>query len=148
MLEGKNNAFIELPQTNSRIGEMSSYNGVLRFKTSMSILGKMEGRVQGGELLVIFPKAEVKGEIHAEFVLVLGNVTGNIHAKKGVYLYSTAYMRGEIHATTIRMQPGVNFEGLCNLINQSNIDIHTFTRSDLRAYLIDTLENTEKQASK
>lgn len=136
---------IELPQTNSRIGRKSTYSGAIQFKTSLSILGKFSGTIKGGELLVLFPTANIEAKIQADYILIAGTVSGEIYANKGIYLYSSAYVRGDIHSTRVRMQPGLNFEGKCNFLKQEKIDIYNFSRSDLHANLVDKFEKSKKK---
>ncbi len=138
---------IELPQTNSRIGKTSKYTGTLRFKTSLSVLGSVSGSIIGGELLVIFPSASIEARIEADFILIAGTLHGTIHARKGLLVYSTAYIRGDIHAAKIRMQPNVDFEGTCNLLGTEKIDVHSFTRANLRAKLFEKFDDQSSEDS-
>ena len=130
---------IEIPHTSSRIGKGAEYNGVLQFKTSMSIMGKMKGEIHGGELLIVHPNAIVEGDISVNYLLVIGSVYGNMNIKRGVYFFENALIRGNITSAIIRMQSGVNFDGTCNLSIEDEVDIFSLTRENYYSTLFDKL---------
>lgn len=134
-----NQRIIELPQTSSRIGAKSKYDGVLKFEKSMGILGEVNGEIIGGELLVVYSNAKVLGNILVDYLLVIGRIEGNIHARRGVYFYEGAVVRGSVLSAIIRMQTGVDFEGECNLIEKEDVDIFSLSREVFRSSMFDKL---------
>lgn len=138
-MANKNQAIIEVPQTASRIGKNTMYEGVLKFKTSMSVIGKVKGSIVGGELLIIHPNAIVEGDIIADYLLIIGSVSGNINARKGVYFFENSVVRGTVTSAVIRMQTGVDFDGKCNLNIEEDVDIFSLSRQSFHISMFDKL---------
>lgn len=132
-------AVIELPQTESRIGAQTAYSGVLSFKSSLSVFGKVDGKIEGGELLVIHPQAEVDAQIEADYILLAGTVKGQILARKGVCFYATAVFQGSVISRTIRMYAGADFQGSCNFMEREHVDIFSLSRGEFRAMLSEAI---------
>lgn len=139
MKSNHNYTIIEIPHTSSRIGKGAEYDGVLQFKTSMSIMGKVKGKINGGELLIVHPDAVVEGDINVNYLLVIGKVYGNMNVKRGIYFFENAVARGNITSAIIRMQSGVDFDGKCNLSIEDEVDIFSLTRENHYSTLFDKL---------
>ncbi len=132
---------IELPQTESRIGSKTVHVGNVKFQRSLSIFGKVEGQILGGDLLVIHPDSEVHADIEVDYLLLAGTVKGTIKARKGICLYSGSVFKGSILSDVIRMHVGADFEGSCNLLEKKRVDIFELSRGEFRAMLTDTLSS-------
>lgn len=140
-------SIIDIPQTTSQIGKHSLYDGELRFEKSVSVLGRVKGKIIGGELLIVYPHAVIEGDILVDYMLVMGTVIGNINARRGVLLYENSIVRGSVVSTVIRMQSGVDFEGDCNIIESEETDIFSFSREEFRTTLFDNLVHELDEAS-
>ncbi len=134
----KKSFVIELPQTESRIGAKTVHIGNLKFQRSLSIFGKVEGQILGGDLLVIHPESEVNADIEVDYLLLAGTVKGTIKARKGICLYSGSVFKGSILSDVMRMHVGADFEGSCNLLEKKRVDIFDLSRGEFRAMLTDS----------
>src|SRR6201985_245524 len=77
----------------------------------IQIDGIVEGDVRSVGL-VIGEKAEVRGEVMAQELIVRGRVAGRIRARK-VQLASTAHVEGDIVHEAFSVEAGAFFEGNC-----------------------------------
>ena len=77
----------------------------------IQVEGLVEGDVRSTGL-VVGEKAEVRGEIFAEDVIVRGRVIGRIRARK-VHLAATSHVEGDILHEAFAVEAGAFFEGNC-----------------------------------
>lgn len=118
----KDTAEINAPSTGSitagdRPGKMArsiicedlSFTGNIVDIGEIEFLGKLEGDVQCGSIL-IGEKAQIIGTVTAENVVVRGRVAGLIKGRR-VTLEAQARVEGEIHYQSLGMEHGVHFDG-------------------------------------
>jgi cytoskeletal protein CcmA (bactofilin family) len=86
-----------------------SFTGNITDTGEIEFLGKLEGDVQCGSIL-IGEKAQIIGTVTAEDVVVRGRVVGLIRGLR-VTLEAQAYVEGEIHYQSMGMEHGVHFDG-------------------------------------
>jgi cytoskeletal protein CcmA (bactofilin family) len=85
--------------------------GTITCAGDMQIDGRVEGDVRSVSL-VIGEKAEIRGEVFAEDVIVRGRVIGRIRARK-VQLCATSHVEGDILHEAFAVESGAFFEGNC-----------------------------------
>ena len=85
--------------------------GTITCAGDMQIDGRVEGDVRSVSL-VIGDKAEIRGEIFAEDVIIRGRVIGRIRARK-VQLCATSHVEGDILHEAFAVESGAFFEGNC-----------------------------------
>jgi cytoskeletal protein CcmA (bactofilin family) len=85
--------------------------GGLTSSGDIQVEGLVEGDVRSTGL-VVGEKAEIRGEIFAEDVIVRGRVIGRIRARK-VHLASTSHVEGDILHEAFAVEAGAFFEGSC-----------------------------------
>jgi cytoskeletal protein CcmA (bactofilin family) len=93
----------------SIICEDLSFIGNIVDTGEIELLGKLEGDVQCGSIL-IGEKAQIVGTVTAQDVVVRGRVVGLIRGLR-VTLEAQAYVEGEIHYQSLGMEHGVHFDG-------------------------------------
>jgi len=85
-----------------------------RFEKSLRFDGTLDGSLQGtlnhNCVLVIGPKAVVKGNVLAQSVVVLGTVTGNVSGEY-VEIRDTARVSGDITYVRIEIHQGSHVQG-------------------------------------
>jgi len=64
--------------------ETTSFDGVLKFNTSIKIEGKFKGRILSTGTLIVGENAKVRANIKAKSVIIAGEVRGNIEASEGL----------------------------------------------------------------
>ena len=94
----------------SLIGEQTSIKGEIEVKNGVRIDGKFEGTIRA-EWVVVGKKAEVKGEINANEIIIWGKVNGKIIAKNLVEIQSTGIFEGELFTNKLAIVEGGFFEG-------------------------------------
>ena len=102
-------------ELNTIIGKGSVVEGDLRIQNSLRIDGKVVGRINVTETVVIGKEGEVEGEIRAKHVLLAGKVSGNVIASGKVLLESKASVLGDVKASRLVVDGGVLFDGQCDM---------------------------------
>ena len=120
--------FIEL---NALLGRGTRYVGNLFFEGRIRIEGRFEGEIQGQDVLVIGPGAEVSGSIEVGVCIVMGGeVRANIRARNAIELHSPAVVVGDLHAPNVFIDRGVQFEGKCKMAPLDSDDDSSATDDD------------------
>lgn len=86
-------------------------SGDLRAAGDIQVEGTVAGDIECGSLIV-GEKAEIKGNVLAEEVVIRGRVDGSIRARK-VTLSSTSHVEGDILHQALAVETGAFFEGNC-----------------------------------
>ncbi len=95
--------------TPSYLGNDLLLKGNLVSKGEVQIDGQVEGDIRCTSL-VVGEKADIKGGIVAEDVVVRGHVNGSIHGVR-VTLESSSQFEGEVFHKTLAIEQGAFFEG-------------------------------------
>jgi cytoskeletal protein CcmA (bactofilin family) len=106
------------------LGKETDFNGTMKFKDSLKIIGKFKGEIVSPGFLYIENGAEVKANIKVGSVIIGGVVKGNVIAKEKLEMLETGKVFGNIKTAKLKIADGVVFEGKCEMIkNQEKIDI-------------------------
>ena len=95
------------------IGENVVINGEIYGKVSVLISGKMKGKINISEQLIVKKTGFVEAEIEAQNLTVSGRVTGNSNVKDKTTLLSTANISGNITTPRFVVEDGAIFNGQC-----------------------------------
>ena len=106
----------EAEKVSTVLSGSTSFNGVMRFRSSLKINGVFKGEIISEGFLIIGEGANVKANIKAESVIIAGEVKGNVEAKERLELLSTGKLYGNIRTKKLKMADGVIFEGKCEMI--------------------------------
>lgn len=98
--------------------ETTSFDGILKFNTSIKIEGKFKGRIVSKGLLIVGENAKVRANIRAKSIIIAGEVRGNVEAYDRLELLPTAKLYGNIRTKKLKMADGVIFEGSCEMLSQ------------------------------
>jgi len=79
------------------------------------LAGIFEGSLRTSRSLQVAASGWLKGEVHAESVLVLGRVNGPITAADRIELQPGALVEGDLHAQRVRIHDEVIFNGHCRI---------------------------------
>jgi cytoskeletal protein CcmA (bactofilin family) len=94
------------------IGASISIVGELRGDEDLTILGKVEGKVELPQHSVTIGRtARVNADIHAKIVSVEGEVKGNLLAAEQILIRKTATMLGNLTAPRVGLEDGCSFRG-------------------------------------
>ncbi|PID57889.1 hypothetical protein CSB45_06395 [candidate division KSB3 bacterium] len=93
------------------IGKGITIKGDLVGDEDVKIEGKVEGRVQLTQNLVVGQSGVVEANVQAENINIGGTVTGNIMAKNKVEIVASGTMLGDIKAPRVIVAEGAHFKG-------------------------------------
>ncbi|MCL2025237.1 MAG: polymer-forming cytoskeletal protein [Leptospirales bacterium] len=89
------------------------FKGTIKFRNSLKIKGRMEGRIETDGHLIIGQEAVVSADINGRVVTVNGEVNGKIKASQKVELMKKSITRGDIITPDISIENGSIFNGTC-----------------------------------
>lgn len=107
-------------QTNSVIGEGSSFEGKFYVAGTIKIDGKFEGDIRTAGALNVGVNGKVKTNIEAKQVLLAGTMIGDINASEEVHLTETGRLMGDINAPVVDLANGVVLKGSVNITGGKN----------------------------
>ena len=93
------------------LGVGARFEGKLEFEGTVQINGKFSGEIHSADTLLVGEGAEVHADIDVGAAVITGTVVGNIRARHSVEMHSPARLTGNIVSPTLRVDPGVVFEG-------------------------------------
>lgn len=131
----KNDQLLE-EDIKTTLGPQTVFRGTIRFRDSLKILGRCEGRIESTGSLVIGKGAEVLAEIRVGSVVIAGTVKGNIEASVQTEIASTGKLIGNLRTSQLRMEDGTVFEGKVEMLrNSDGLDIFVATPAQLKQSL-------------
>jgi len=95
------------------IAEDIDFRGTLKFKNSLKIKGKFEGKIISDGQLIIGRESVASADINASIVSISGTVNGKIKAGKKIELFKKSKTSADIIAPEIVMESGAIFNGTC-----------------------------------
>lgn len=95
------------------IAEDIEFRGTLKFKNSLKIKGKFEGKIISDGHLIIGRESNTSADINSSIVSVSGNINGKVKAVKKIELYKKSKTSADIIAPEIVMESGAVFNGTC-----------------------------------
>lgn len=95
------------------------FRGTIRFKNSLKLKGRMEGKIETDGHLIIGREAVVSADIKAKVITVNGEVNGSLNATQRVELLKKSITRGDIVTQDISIESGSLLNGTCLMENQS-----------------------------
>lgn len=97
--------------------------GDIKTKNDIRIDGIIKGKIITSGRLVVGSTAKIEGNIDCANVDVQGVVIGDILASGAVALKSPAKVMGNISAAVISIDPGVMFNGNCQMLKKENREV-------------------------
>jgi len=118
------------------LGPLTVFRGVLKFRDSLKILGRVEGRIESSGALIIGKGAEVLAEIKVGSVVIAGTVKGNVEASVQTEINATGKLIGNLRTAQLRVEDGTVFEGKVEMLkNSDSLDIFLATPTQLKQSL-------------
>lgn len=103
------------PPIKSLIAQGTRIEGSLSFTEGLRIDGEVVGDTRANpeqpSILVISEAAMVRGEIHADHVIINGTVRGPVHAKELLELQPKARIEGDVFYKALEMHQGAVIAG-------------------------------------
>ncbi len=95
------------------MAEDIEFRGTLKFKNSLKIKGKFEGRIVSDGQLIIGRESAISADINASVVSVSGSVNGKVLASKKIEMFKKSRVHADIISPEIVMESGAVFNGTC-----------------------------------
>lgn len=123
----------EAPRIRTRLGADTVLKGTLRFRESVEISGKLEGKIIAEGYLFVRDGAEIRADIRAQDIIVAGTVHGNIEALHRLEILETGRIYGNVRTAQFRVADGVIFEGKCEMIRDADqVDVFSAPIDQIR----------------
>ncbi len=98
------------------LSNTTSFNGVLKFSSSLKIEGNYKGTIASGGHLIVGENAKVRANIKAQSIIIAGEVKGDVEASERLEMLPTGKLYGNIKTKKLKMADGVIFEGKCEML--------------------------------
>ena len=129
----KSNDLKGLERIATTLGKETNFSGVMKFKTSLKIDGKFQGKIISTGFLYVEDGAVINADIDVGSVIIGGYVKGNVTAKENLELLPTGQLFGDIRTAKLKIADGVVFEGKCEMIKEDDkVDIFSARVHDLK----------------
>ena len=123
----------ETPRIQTRLGTDTVLRGTLRFRESVEISGRLEGKIIAEGFLFVRDGAEIRADIKARDIIVAGTVHGNIEATHRLEILETGRIYGNVRTARFRVADGVIFEGKCEMIRDAEqVDVFSAQLDQIR----------------
>lgn len=123
----------EVPRIKTRLGTDTVLRGTLRFRDSVEISGRLEGKIIAEGFLYVQDGAEIRADIRARDIIVAGTVHGNIEATHRLEILETGRIYGNVRTAQFRVADGVIFEGKCEMIRDAEkVDVFSAPIEQIR----------------
>ncbi len=129
----KSNDLKGIERIATTLGKETNFSGIMKFKTSLKIDGKFQGKIISSGFLYVEDGAVINADIDVGSVIIGGYVKGNVTAKENLELLPTGQLFGDIKTAKLKIADGVVFEGKCEMIRDDDkIDIFSARVDDLK----------------
>jgi cytoskeletal protein CcmA (bactofilin family) len=112
MTEGK------IENSETIIARGAHFKGLVRCPDRLYVMGRVEGDIDCGGLVIIGEKARIQANIFARKVIIGGEVKGDIKSAEYVEIKPTGKLVGDLNASKIRLSDGCFFEGLSTMLDR------------------------------
>ena len=105
-------------KTSSILGPELEINGDVKVSGSLLLYGKVFGNIHSAGSIRTADGSEVKGNIFAHEATIGGIVDGDVEVKNKVILGNSSKLTGNLKASTLTIEEGAKFEGVCNMTSK------------------------------
>ncbi len=136
MVKNNESKMIEEKDVDTVLAEDIDFSGTMKFKNSLMIKGKFDGKIDAEGHLILGPNSEVKATIRAGIVTNYGKIIGNVEAIKKLELLKGAELSGDIKTPDLIIESGCIFNGNCTMTSpQSQPSYHSNkNESDMQGF--------------
>ena len=97
------------------IGPGTEITGEVKSKGTLRIEGRVNGRIESEDTIVIHQSGVVSADLDAKQVVISGTVEGNTFAHERLEVTESGKILGNITAPRLSIAEGVVFEGTCTM---------------------------------
>ncbi len=95
------------------LGPDAEFEGLICFRGSARIEGRVRGEIQADGTVVIGRRARVLARIETDELIVAGQFEGSVRARERIELRPTARVMADLHAPRLALADGCFLEGRC-----------------------------------
>ena len=89
--------------------------GTVRFQDTLRVDGKVQGRIESHNDLVVGDRGEVEGEVAVGNLYVSGTIRGRARAEKKIVIHRGGRLLCDIVTPSLIIEEGGIFEGACDM---------------------------------
>lgn len=115
MLKNDESKVIEEKDVDTILADDIDFSGTMKFKKSLMIKGKFDGRIDADGHLILGTNSIVKAAIKAGVVTNFGKIIGNVEAIKKIELLKGAELNGDVKTPDLIIESGCIFNGNCSM---------------------------------
>ena len=97
------------------LSEDSNVTGDITLDGTIKVDGKWNGNISAGGNVIIGEKAEIRGDIKGNRIIISGHLTGDVLASGQLSLTNTAVLTGDASYAAIVIDEGAKLSGTCTL---------------------------------
>ena len=92
--------------------------GTLKFQDPLRVDGRVQGRIESRNDLVVGDRGEVEGEVQVGILYVSGTVRGRVRSEKKIVVHRGGRLLADIVTPALIMEEGAIFEGACDMVRK------------------------------
>lgn len=108
----------KMDKVESFIGNNSTFKGELRTNGALRVDGTLEGNITA-DWVILGEKANIKGDVNAQNIIVGGKIEGNVRAKGLIEIKNKGKIIGDIVTPKISIVEGGVIEGRTTMQSDS-----------------------------
>ena len=109
------------------IGANTVLEGSMQTDRSMTVEGRVQGRIEAKGEVVVGRAGKIEADISANSVVVGGQIKGSVSAHSRVEITATGLVAGDIVSPTVTITEGGKVDGLLKMVQQvapEDTDVH------------------------
>lgn len=104
----------------SILGPEIEIKGDLKIKGDILIYGTVLGNVESRGKVHTSKGSTIKGNVHSKSACINGKIEGDLIVKDKVVLAKYSELKGNLVSSTLTIEEGARFDGLCNMQSKSS----------------------------
>jgi len=97
--------------TKNNLGSDVEIKGTIKFRTDLTIDGKLEGEIFSQGAFAVGENGEIRGDIKTKSASIAGKVHGNVTAQERCELKASGELLGDLKAPRLTIEEGAVFVG-------------------------------------
>ena len=104
----------------SILGPEIEIKGDLKIKGDILIYGTVLGNVESRGKVHTSKGSTIKGNVHSKSACINGKIEGDLIVEDKVVLAKYSELKGNLVSSTLTIEEGARFDGLCNMQSKSS----------------------------
>ena len=104
----------------SILGPEIEVNGDLKIKGDILIYGTVLGNVECKGKVHTSKGSLINGNVNSKSAYINGKIEGDLRAQDKVVLAKFSQLKGNLVSSTLTIEEGARFDGVCNMQNKSS----------------------------